>query len=142
METVREWWRTIKPLTVGGVRRIGKADGRVRKVSVVARGFLRLHETKSGTVQLNAFIAGTIPPETFLSAALPTPVLAIPQTSEPAKIVDASAPSDASPDASPAPPPEQPKGGCAGCAIAGDEKSVVFLGAFVALAFALRKKRK
>ncbi len=96
---------------------------------------------KSGSVQLAALVRGTLPPETFLSAAVATPVLAIPQNGGDdagAPAVDASAPtvSDAGP---PGPPAEQPHGGCAGCSVSGEGASSA---AFGVLAFALVRASK
>jgi MYXO-CTERM domain-containing protein len=97
---------------------------------------------KSGNLQLAALVKGTLPGETFLSAAVPTPVLAIPQVGggdAGVLDVDASAPitNDAGP---PGPPPEQPKGGCAGCAVGGEGASSAALGV-LALALLRRKRR-
>jgi MYXO-CTERM domain-containing protein len=93
---------------------------------------------KATNAQLNTFITGSLPAETFLSSAAPTPILAIPRTDADQTVVDASAPTI---DASPSPPQEQPKGGCAGCAVGGETQAGAFVAALFAFVLGRRRKR-
>src|SRR5262249_18074011 len=73
----------------------------------------RLGLEKAGDVQLAAMVAGAAPPETFLAAAGPSPAVV---TSLPAELDAGNAPVREDAGAPSGPPPEAPRGGCAGCA--------------------------